>query len=114
MTTENKKVYKIGQILTSKKDVEVEMALSEEKVLIPKGNKVIIGPDKLAHHIRDGMMQPLQKDVEVSEYDTAGLAEYLCIWLKNHFPLDEMLEDYDSSINEFKQAIEFALNEIGF
>lgn len=51
--------YKIGQILTSTEDVEVEKALSNEKVIIPKGNKVIIGADKLAHHIRNGMMQPL-------------------------------------------------------
>ena len=45
--------YKVGQILTSKEDVEVEMALSGEKVIIPKGNKIIIGADNLAHHIRN-------------------------------------------------------------
>lgn len=51
--------YKIGQILTSKVDTEVELALSEEKVIIPKGNRIIIGGDKLAHHIRNDMIQPL-------------------------------------------------------
>lgn len=45
--------YKIGQILTSKFDTEVELALSGEKVKIPKGNKIIIGADKFAHHIKD-------------------------------------------------------------
>lgn len=48
--------YKIGQILISNQDVEVEKALSGEKVVIPKGNKIIIGADKLAHHLRTGMI----------------------------------------------------------
>ena len=39
--------YKIGQILTSTEDVEIEKALSGEKVKIPKGNKIIIGADNL-------------------------------------------------------------------
>lgn len=51
--------YKIGQILTSNRDTEVEKALSGEKVVIPKGNKIIIGADKLARHLRTGMIQPL-------------------------------------------------------
>ena len=51
--------YKIGQILTSTEEVEIEKALSGEKVKIPKDNKVIIGADKLAHHIRNGFIQPL-------------------------------------------------------
>ena len=54
--------YKIGQILTSTEDVEIEKALSGEKVIIPKGNKVIIGADKLAHHIRIGFTDKKDKD----------------------------------------------------
>ena len=40
--------FKVGQILTSNEEVVVEKALSGEKVVIPKGNKIIIGADKLA------------------------------------------------------------------
>ena len=40
--------YKIGQILTSKEDVEVEIALSGKKEIVPKGNKVVIGADGFA------------------------------------------------------------------
>lgn len=65
--------YKIGQILTSNQDVEVEKALSGEKVVIPKGNKIIIGADKLARHLRTGMIQPLGT-AEVEGYDSEGLA----------------------------------------
>ena len=75
--------YKIGQILISSRDVEVEKALSGEKVIIPKGNKIIIGADKLAHHIRDGMIQPLADGSEVDGYDDTGIAKYIFMYVLN-------------------------------
>ena len=106
--------YKIGQILTSKEDVEVKDVLFDEKTIVPKGNKIIIGADKLAHHIRNGMLQLLPKDSVVVGYDTGGIAEYLYIRLRNRFEVDEMLEGYDSTKEQFMQEIEDALEEIGF
>lgn len=106
--------YKIGQILTSKEDVEVEKALSGEKVIVPKGNKIIIGADEFAHHIRNGMIQPLQEGSEVNGYDASGIAEYLYIYLRNHFEIDDMLENYDDTKERFMEEIEYALEEIGF
>lgn len=105
--------YKIGQILTSNRDVEVEKALSGEKVVIPKGNKIIIGADKLAHHIRDGMIQPLADGSEVEGYDDAGIAEYIFICLKAHLPVEEWMEEYEISKNDIIEEIECALDEIG-
>lgn len=107
-------VYKIGQILTSKEDVLVEKALSGEKVIIPKGNKIIIGADGFARHIRNGMLQPLPEDAEVKGYDTEGLAEYLYLSLRPHFEIDEMLENYDLTKKEFIEEIEYYLSDIGF
>lgn len=104
--------YKIGQILTSKEDVEIEKAISGEKVTIPKGNKVIIGADKLAHHIRNGYVQPLAEGSTVNGYDTNGIAEYLYIVLRNHLPIDEMMEDYEISKQDIIDEIECALDEI--
>ena len=106
--------YKVGQILTSKEDVEVEKALSGEKVIIPKGNKIIIGADKLAHHIRTGMMQPLPEDSEIHGYDASGIAESIYTYLRKHFEIDEMLEGYDDTKERFMEEIEYALEEIGF
>lgn len=106
--------YRVGQILTSKEDVEVEKALSGEKVIIPKGNKIIIGADNLAHHIRNGVMQPLPEESEVKGYDASGIAEYLYIYLRNHFEIDEMLEGYNDNKERFMEEIEYALEEIGF
>lgn len=104
--------YKIGQILTSTKDVEIEKALSGDKIKIPKGNKVIIGADKLAHHIRNGFIQSLAEGSTVEGYDTTGIAEYLYITLRNHLPLDEMMEDYEVDKQEIIDEIECALDEI--
>ena len=106
--------YKIGQILTSNQDTEVEKALSGEKVVIPKGNKIIIGADKLVHHLRTGMIQSLGT-AEVEGYDSEGLAEYLLFVLKAHFPIiDEMLEDYEISERMLLDEIEYAFDDIGF
>ena len=106
--------YKIGQILTSKTDLVVEKALTDEKITVPKGNKVIIGADKLAHHIKTGMIQPLGDDAKVKGYDTTGIAEYLYMYLRNHFEIDEMLEGYDDTKERFVEEIEYALDDIGF
>ena len=105
--------YKIGQILTSNKDIVVEKALSGEKVITPKGNKIIIGADKLAHHIRDGMIQPLADGSEVKGYDSSGLAEYIYICMKAHLPITEWMEDYEISKNDIVEEIECALDDIG-
>lgn len=106
--------YQIGQILTSKVDTEIEKALSGERVKIPKGNKIIIGADKFAHHFRTGHIQPLQKDDEVDGYDCKGIAEYLYMYLRNHFEIDEMLENYEDTKERFIEELKYALDDIGF
>ena len=109
----NRSFYRLNRDEFSKHEIEVETAISGKKVKIPAGNKVIIGADKLAHHIRDGMIQPIAKNIKVDGYDAEGLAEYLMIYLKNRYPLEEFFEDYDIDENDFKEEIEFALDEIG-
>ena len=105
--------YKIGQILTSNCDVEVEKIFGE-KVIIPKGNKVIIGADKLAHHIKTGTIQPLQAEAIVDGYDSEGIAEYIFKHLNAHFSITELLEELGVNKEVFMDVIEFALDEIGF
>ena len=106
--------YKIGQILTSNTDAVIEKALSGEKVTIPKGNKIIIGADKFAHHMKNGFIQPLQEDSSVEGYSAEGIAEWIYLFMRHNFPLDEMLEDYDEDKNSFTECITEALEEIGF
>lgn len=112
--TEKKTTYKIGQILTSNCDVEVEKGLFGDKVVIPKGNKIIIGADKRAHHMKNGMIQPLAENIEVKGYDVKGIAEFIFSWMSRFYPVEEMLENYDINHKEFISEIECALDEIGF
>lgn len=109
-----KTTYKIGQILTSNRDIEVERELSGEKVVIPKGSKIIIGADKLAHHLRDGTIQPLAENIEVKGYDTNGISEFIFKCISNQLPLLEMLEYREVGKEEFRYEIENSLKEIGF
>ena len=106
--------YKIGQILKTSKDQVLYKALSEEPEEIKKGTRIIIGPDKFAHYLRGMMIQPLGEDAVVEGYDVEGLAEFLYLWLRTHFNIDEMLESYDDTEKDFIECIAEALEEIGF
>lgn len=103
--------YKIGEILVSQRETELETNFGRKDV-IPKENKVIITAHGLGHHIRNGMKQPLQKDDVVEGYDTEGLAEYLFMCMKRDLPMDDMMYDYDLTEGDIKEVIEEALDEI--
>jgi hypothetical protein len=103
--------YKIGEILVSQRETEVETIFGRKEI-IPKGNKIIITAHRLGHHIRNGMKQPLKKDDVVKGYDTEGLAEYLFTCMKSHLPMDDMMYDYDLTEENIKEVIEEALDEI--
>lgn len=44
--------------------------------------------------------------------ERTGIAEYLYIVLRNHLPIDEMMEDYEVTKQEVIDEIECALDEI--
>lgn len=106
--------YKVGQVLTANRDILVEMEISGETKVIPKGSIVIIGADNLGHH-PDGCIQPLSKDTIVEGYDAEGLAGWIVSCLCCSIPcLEEALEDYDVDLDEVQSGIASALDEIGF
>lgn len=105
--------YKIGEILTSNREVVVERALSGDKVVIPEGTKVIIGADRMAHHIKNGCIQPLTTGTEVSGYDSDGIAEFIYLWMSTQLPINEIETDWDLGENTIKDIIAEALEEIG-
>jgi hypothetical protein len=106
--------YKIGQILKTTADTEIEKALSGEKETIKKGTEIIIGADNLAHYIRSGMIQSLGDDAEVKGYDTEGISRFIVKYLDSQIDLHEVLEDRDMTMDEFAEEIEYALGEMGF
>lgn len=77
--------YKIGQTLILKHETEIETVLGR-KIKVPAGNKIIIGADKMAHPLTNGMIQPVSKDIEIKGYDAYGLAKYLLTHIKNWCP----------------------------
>lgn len=106
--------YKIGQYLIANQDIVIEREMSGEKVIVPKGSKVVIGADKMAHHLRDGSIQALAKDAVVDGYDTHGIAEWIYCYLRSQYGIDYMLEDNDCTKYDLMESIENALEEIGF
>jgi len=106
--------YKVGQIVTTAKDIEVEMELSEEKRIIPINAKGIIGADKHLHYFsKCDFIRPISKNNEVKGYDAHGIAEYLYYLLDADFLMDDILEDNSIEKEDFIASIEFALIEIG-
>ena len=49
-----------GSLLVSHEATTATRPLSGEVVKIPAGNRVVIGFDRLAHHLRDGSIQRRQ------------------------------------------------------
>lgn len=103
--------YKIGQMLTASKDIELEGFLGNKKV-VKKGTKIWIGADKFAHY-QDGSIQCLSEDSTVKGYDTEGIAERIFLQLSAHFPLEDFCEEYEVDSEDIKEAIEWALDELG-
>ena len=103
--------YNIGEILTTKNDIQTEGVLGSKKN-IKSGTKLYIGADKFTHML-NGMMSPINKDTEIEGYSVKGIAEFIYEWVSNQLPIDDMLEDYDIEVDSLKESIEDALEELG-
>ena len=103
--------YKIGQMLTVSKDIELEGFLGNKK-LVKKGTKIWIGADKFAHY-QDGTIQPLSENSTVKGYDEEGIAERIFLQLSAHFPLEDFCEEYEADSEDIKELIQYALDELG-
>jgi hypothetical protein len=111
----DKTVYSIGQILTYTQDVETHRALSDTPEIIKKGTKVIVGADGFVRY-PDGSIQKLGDNIEVSGYDTQGLASFIYNYLcRNTCGFSEMMEEWEDDITEesLKEHIADALEELG-
>ena len=111
-TISGQKIYNIGQVLTAKKDIEIERCLGT-KATIKKGDKIYIGADNLAHH-KDGTIQSLGENAEVKGYSVSGLADFIWLYIRNNTPInEEILEEYDETPDCVEEAIMDALEELG-
>ena len=105
-------VLNIGQQIKTVKDETVEKAFGSKEV-IKKGTTFYVGADGFIHY-RNGNIRKLGDNFEVKGYSAKGLAEYMYSVLSNRFQINEMLEDYEWKIGDFKEEIEMALEELGF
>ncbi len=108
--SEEKKIYGIGQMLQYEEDNEIERCFGKMET-IKKGTKVFVGADGFCHYL-NGNLQRFA-DVEIKGYSVSGLTEYLYLWLRNKFEIDEMLDDYELESRDFKEEIMSALEELG-
>ncbi len=105
--------FQYGQLLISKEPQMLRCGLSDEPVVIPAGNMVVVGFDNLAHHLRNGYIQPFASDVKISGYVSNGIVMAIIQYLRAWLPLDDMLEDYDITQKDFQDKLYEALEEIG-
>lgn len=77
------------------------------------GNYIIIGADHLTHGMRDGKIRKLPENTEVEGYNSYGLTEFLIDRLKRVYPIDDMLDDYQITEDEFKEEIICVFEELG-
>lgn len=103
--------YKVGEMLRVSADVELKGFLGG-KTLVNKGTKIWIGADNLAHY-QDGTIQPLSEDSTVKGYDTKGITERILSQLKADLPFDEMCEGHGANLEDIRESIEYALEELG-
>ncbi len=104
------KIYGIGQMLQYENDEEVERCFGK-KELIKKGTRVFAGADGFCHYL-NGNMQKFA-DVKIEGYSVSGLSEWIYIFLRNRFEIDEMLDNYEQEPSDFKEEIMNALEELG-
>lgn len=106
--------YNIGEMLILEEDLELESCFGNKK-LKKKGTKRFVSANKKMPGLLylDGKIQLLPKDIEIEGYSVEGISEWLYIWLKNAFPLDEFFDDYEIGKEEFKDKIAEALEELG-
>lgn len=104
--------YNIGQILGIKEDFEIKSDFKNPKK-IEAGTKVYIGADNFPYML-NGMLSPINKDSQVEGYSVEGIADFIYETISSRLPIDDMLDDYDINIVDFKESISDALEDLGF
>lgn len=105
---------KIGQEVEITQDFEIEAELSEKKMLVKKGDKGFVDSRGRIHYTSGNAIDKIQllKDSEVKGYDTENIAEMIFNRLKRVFYIDEFLDVYDISKDDFINEIDDVLMDI--
>lgn len=104
--------YKIGEQVIFDKDIVLESIMGK-KTVYKKGTKAIVCSNKWLR-LPDGTFWSdwFGKDNVVNGYATENIAREVANHLRKYFNLDEMLDDYEESVEKFIDEIDIALDDI--
>lgn len=105
---------KIGQKIVVQENYEIETCITNTKLQVKKGDVGFIDSHGLIHYLSGQARGKIHNiaDVEVKGYDIENISELIFRQLKSDFHINDMLEDYEIDIREFKDSIEDILSEI--
>lgn len=109
--------FKIGQEITVTKTHDIKGLIDEEETIrIKEGDKAYIKAIGAIEYLTGdarGKMQFLSEDIfEIKGYDHENIASMVYDRLSYRFQMEAFLEDYDISEKEFKEEIQYILDEI--
>lgn len=104
----------IGQKMVVKENFEILTDISNTKLEVKKGDVGFIDANGMIHYLSGQARGKIHNiaDVEVKGYDIENITELIYRQLKSDFYINDMLEDYEIDIREFKDSIEDILSEI--
>lgn len=105
---------KIGQKLVVQENYEISTCISNTNLQVKKGDVGFIDANGMIHYLSGQARGKIHNiaDVEVKGYDIENIAELIFRQLKSDFHINDILEDYDIDVREFKDSIEDILSEI--
>lgn len=112
---EEKRKVKIGEVMTCQEEFQIEAPFSGKKLNVKAGDKCIVRSDKAVQYLDGecrGKLQALSDNFMVLGYDNDSIAQQIIKEIKLFTPLNEMMEDYGASKEEFKEAIVAVLENI--
>lgn len=107
-------IKKIGEEITVIEDFKIELALSNDKIQVERGDKGYINSKGFIHYTTGKAKGRIQNtnDITIEGYDRENIAKLIFTRLSYNFNLDELSEGFDIIEKEFLNEIEDVLSEI--
>ena len=107
-------LFNIGQTIKTNSPTTIESLLTGKTEIIPAGKYAVIGMDRMAH-FTNGKVVEFNEPIELTgKYHLYGIAQWIYLRLAARFNIEEMLDEYDESIEDFLDSIVDSLEDLGF
>lgn len=105
----NKTKVKIGQVLTCQDEYIIKSPLSDTEIVVKPGDTCIVRSDKTVSYKSGnarGKIQSLSDEhFEIDGYDFKNIVSEIVDALKYYIPFSDMMDDYDVTEEEVRDAI---------